>query len=83
MPEHKLVLEPVRCQEKDIGLETQYNSGRPHSSLAYRTPDEFPRQWQATSLSETKSMAADQPYQGDPDGLRFAPALKFAPDPYA
>jgi hypothetical protein len=26
------------------------------------------------SLSEAKSMAAEQPCQGDPDGLRFAPA---------
>jgi hypothetical protein len=52
-----------------------YNSRRPHSSLAYRTPDEFARQWQAASLSEAKSMAVDQPCQGDPDGLLFAPAL--------
>jgi putative transposase len=37
--------------------------------------DEFARQRQAASLSEAKDMAVDQPYQGDPDGLRFAPAL--------
>ena len=53
----------------------EYNSRRPHSSLGYRTPDEFARQRQAASLSEAKDMAVDQPYQGDPHGLRFAPAL--------
>jgi putative transposase len=53
----------------------EYNSRRPHSSLRYLTPDEFARQWQIASLSEAKSMAGDQPRQGDPDGLRFAPAL--------
>jgi len=42
--------------------------------LDYLIPDEFARQWQAAS-SAAKSMAADQPRQGDPDGLRFAPAL--------
>ena len=35
----------------------EYNSRRPHSSLGYRTPDEFARQWQAASLSEAKDMA--------------------------
>jgi putative transposase len=52
----------------------EYNTRRPHSSLGYRTPDEYARQWQAASLSEAKSMAVDQLCQGDPDGLRFAPA---------
>ena len=28
-----------------------YNGGRPHSSLAYRTPDEFAAQWQRPSAS--------------------------------
>ena len=54
---------------------SEYNSRRPHSSLGYLTPDEFARQWKAASLSGTKNMATDQPYQGDPDGLRFVPAL--------
>ena len=53
----------------------EYNSRRPHSSLAYRTPDEFMRLWKATSLSEAKRMAVNQPCQGDPDVLRLAPAL--------
>ncbi len=54
---------------------TEYNSRRPHSSLGYLTPNEFAQQWKAALLSRQKSMAGDQPYQGNPDGLRFAPAL--------
>jgi putative transposase len=65
----------IDAKRKISAWKTEYNSRRPHSSLAYRTPDEFARQWQAASLSEAKCMAADQPNQGDPDGLRFAPAL--------
>ena len=61
---------------KKIGSwRTEYNSRRPHSSLGYVTPDEYTRQWQAASLSAAKNMAADQPCQGDPNGLRFAPTL--------
>ncbi|AXC10097.1 Mobile element protein [Acidisarcina polymorpha] len=67
------------ARRKISAWRTEYNSRRPHSSLAYRTPDEFARQWQAASLSEAKSMAVDQPYQGDPDELRFAPALTRLP----
>lgn len=52
-----------------------YNSTRPHSALAYRTPNEFAQQWKAVSFSTTKDTAVDQPHQGNPDGLRFAPAL--------
>jgi putative transposase len=52
-----------------------YNSARPHSALAYRTPNEFARQWQASSLWEGKTMAVAQPSQGNPDGLRYASAL--------
>jgi putative transposase len=63
------------ARRKISAWKTEYNSRRPHSSLAYRTPDEFARQWKNASLSEAKRMAADQPCQGDPDGLRFAPAL--------
>ena len=63
------------ARKKVSAWRTEYNSRRPHSSLAYRIPDEFARQWKAASLSEAKSMAADQHRQGDPDGLRFAPAL--------
>ena len=63
------------ARRKISAWKLEYNSRRPHSSLAYRTPDEFARQWKAASLSEAKSMAADQPCQGDPDGLRFASAL--------
>ena len=63
------------ARRKISAWKTEYNLRRPHSSLAYRTPDEFMRQWKAASLSEAKSMAVDQPCQGDPVGLRFAPAL--------
>jgi putative transposase len=61
-----------------------YNSTRPHSALAYRTPDEFAQRWNPASLSERKDRAGDQPGQGDPDGLRFAPALaRLLPSPKA
>ena len=63
------------ARRKISAWKTEYNSRRPHSSLAYRTPDEFMRQWQTASLSEAKSMAVDQPRQGDPGGLRFASSL--------
>ena len=63
------------ARRKISDWKTEYNSRRPHSSLAYRTPDEFARKWKTASLSEAKSMAADQLCQSDPDGLRFAPAL--------
>src|SRR5580658_8862560 len=63
------------ARRKISAWKTEYNSRRPHSSLAYKTPDEFARQWHTASLSEAKHMALDQPYQGNPDGLRFAPAL--------
>jgi putative transposase len=43
------------ARKKVSAWRTEYNSRRPHSSLAYRTPDEFARQWQAASLSEAIS----------------------------
>jgi putative transposase len=42
--------------KKISAWKTEYNSRR---SLAYRTPDEFSRQWQTASVSEAKSMAED------------------------
>lgn len=63
------------ARKKISAWRIEYNSRRPHSSLGYLTPNEFARQWQTSFLSEAKSMAADQPSQGNPDGLRFAPAL--------
>ena len=33
------------ARRKISAWKTEYNSRRPHSSLAYRTPDEFARQW--------------------------------------
>ena len=63
------------ARRKISDWKTEYNSRRPHSSLGYLSPDEFARQWQASFLSEAKSMAVDQSCQGNPDGLRCAPAL--------
>jgi putative transposase len=63
------------ARRKISDWKTEYNSRRPHSSLGYLTPNEFARQWKAASLSGEESMAVDQPRQGNPDGLRFAPAL--------
>jgi putative transposase len=63
------------ARRKISAWKTEYNSRRPHSSLGYLTPNEFARQWEAASLSGKERMAVDQPSQGNPDGLRFAPAL--------
>lgn len=63
------------ARKKISAWKIEYNSRRPHSSLSYLTPDEFAQQWKAASLSAAKSMAVDQPHQGNPEGLRFAPAL--------
>jgi len=63
------------ARRKISAWKLEYNSRRPHSSLGYLTPDEFARQWKDASLSEAKSMTGDQPCQGNPDGLCFAPAL--------
>lgn len=63
------------ARRKTLDWKTEYNSRRPHSSLGYLTPDEFARQWKTASLSGKQSMFVDQAYQGNPDGLRFAPAL--------
>ena len=63
------------ARRKISAWKTEYNSRRPHSSLGYLTPNEFARQWEAASLSGKERMAVDQSSQGNPDGLRFAPAL--------
>ena len=63
------------ARRKISAWKMEYNSRRPHSSLGYLTPDEFARQWQASFLSEAKSMAGEQPRQGNPNGLRCAAAL--------
>lgn len=63
------------ARKKISAWRIEYNSRRPHSSLGYLTPNQFARHWQTSFLSEAKSMAADQPSQGNPYGLRFAPAL--------
>jgi putative transposase len=70
------------ARRKIAAWQHAYNSTRPHSALAYRTPNEFAQQWKAVSFSTTKDRAADQPHQGNPDGLRFAPALtRLIPGP--
>jgi putative transposase len=63
------------ARRKISDWKTEYNSRRPHSSLGYLTPNEFAAQWKAASLSGKEGMAVDQPRQGNPDGLRFAPTL--------
>ena len=45
-----------------------YNAVRPHSSLAYRTPQEFAAQWQRPSSSFELHTAAGTAGQGFPDG---------------
>jgi putative transposase len=67
------------ARRKISAWQTEYNSRRPHSSLGYLTPDEFARQWRFVSPSYAACRAADQPRQGDPDGLRFASALTRLP----
>ena len=63
------------ARRKISAWKPEYNCRRPHSSLSYLTPDEFARQWRVVSPSYEACRAAEQPRQGDPDGLRFAPAL--------
>jgi putative transposase len=63
------------ARRKIAAWQTTYNYKRPHSALAYRTPEEFAQQWKAALPSPATNTAEPQPPQGDPDGLRFAPAL--------
>jgi len=63
------------ARRKISAWRTEYNTRRPHSSLGYLTPDEFMQQQRFVSPSYDPCRAAEQPRQGDPDGLRFAPAL--------
>jgi putative transposase len=63
------------AKRKISAWKTEYNTRRPHSSLGYLTPSKFARQWRLVSPSHDPCRAADQPRQGDPDGLRFAPTL--------
>jgi putative transposase len=55
--------------------QTTYNRKRPHSALVYPTPEEFAQRWKTALPSPATVMAEPQPPQGDPGGLRFAPAL--------
>lgn len=67
------------ARRKISAWKTDYNARRPHSSLRYLTPDEFAQQWRLASPSCSLDRAAEQPPQGNPDGLRFAPALTRLP----
>ena len=67
------------ARRKIAAWKTEYNERRPHSSLGYLTPNEFARQWSLASPSWNACRAAEQPPQGNPDGLRFAPALTRLP----
>jgi transposase InsO family protein len=63
------------ARRKIAAWQEAYSSTRLHSSLAYRTPNEFARQWKTASLSAREDRGVDQPHQGNPDGLCFASAL--------
>ena len=63
------------ARRKISAWQQDYNFQRPHSSLSYRTPEEFARRWRLASPSCISDTAESRPPQGDPDGLRFAPAL--------
>jgi hypothetical protein len=63
------------ARRKIAAWQQAYNSTRPHSALAYETPNEFAQQWQAASFLAREDRVVDQPHQGNPNGLRFAPAL--------
>lgn len=67
------------ARRKISAWKTDYNARRPHSSLRYLTPDEFAQQWHLASPSCSLDRAAEQPPQGNPNGLRFAPALTRLP----
>ena len=61
------------ARRKISAWQRDYNFQRPHSSLSYRTPEEFAQQWQLASPSYSRSRAEEQPPQGDPAGsLRSA-----------
>jgi putative transposase len=55
-----------------------YNSARPHSSLAYRTPDEFAAQWQRPS-SSTHFVSQSEPPVKAPLTARLRAALTDEP----
>jgi putative transposase len=70
------------ARRKIAAWQKSYNFTRPHSALGYKTPDEFARQWEVASFSAREDRIVDQLGQGDPGGLRFAPALtQLLPDP--
>ena len=53
------------ARRKITGWRIQYNQQRPHSSLGYRTPEEFAHDWlQATSPSPIPSTTPPEPPQG-------------------
>ena len=61
------------ARRKISAWQRDYNFQRPHSSLSYRTPEEFAQQWQLASPSCSRSRAEEQPPQGNPAGsLRSA-----------
>jgi len=64
------------ARKKISAWRNYYNSARPPSAMDHCTPDELAHQWQSASLEEG-NMAVAQPGQGDPDRLRFAPALTW------
>ncbi len=63
------------ARRKISAWQLAYNTTRPHSALAYRTPNEFAQEWQAASPSQQIHAIDGRSRQGSPGGLRFAPAL--------
>jgi hypothetical protein len=45
MPEHQLFWNLFDARRKIAAWQTTYNCERPHSAVAYRTPEEFAQQW--------------------------------------
>jgi putative transposase len=61
------------ARRKISAWQQEYNSERPHSSLDYRTPEEFAQQWRLASSSCSMDQAEGQATQGNPVGsLRSA-----------
>ena len=57
------------ARRKISAWQQDYNCQRPHSSLSYKTPEQFAQQCRAASPSCSFDRAEEQPPQGNPAGL--------------